>query len=252
MFGRDYILLGTQSGTIVLFDTGNMAELCEYKIPGAPCIHDLSTDGCELYATTSKGMFCFLLAPWRQRRVLETLMETAQKSDRWLSEIKKFPFDFRYVIPSVKFVHFVDMCTRGDTRVKQTWRQKVVVQSLMKMHRRAELITEACLQRIVNAADEHKPLFKCVICQSSTVHGTEGKSLFIIRSCLHRFHKDCIHSLIDAQPSVNDFTMNNWALETSLQCPMCRKPFEKSDVVFDPMSTDQCIYASSCEEDGDK
>ena len=252
MFGRDYIVLGTNAGTVVLFDVTRMAEISVHKIPGSPCIHDLQSDGCELYVTTSKGLHCILLAPWRQQRVLETLMDTATKSDVWLNQIKKHAFDFSSVVPTVKFLHFVDMCTRGEVRVRDTWRQKAVIQALMKLHRRAESLTEACLQRIVDTSEKRKPPFKCSICQSSTVCGTDDNSLFIIRSCLHRFHKKCIHTLIDAQPSVNDFTMNNWALQTNLQCPMCRNPFQKDDVVFDPISTEQCIYASSCEEDGDE
>lgn len=251
-FGKQYILTGSYDGRIVFFDVVKMKEIATYDIEGSPAIHDFEVDGCELYVATSSGTHVFFLLPWNQERVLDTIMETAARSKHWMKEVKKFPFNFQNLVPTVQFVHFVDMVTRGETSINSVWRSDTVVQALMAMYRKTETIASACVRRIVTAKqDRNQALFTCTICQSSTVNDTMDKRLYIIKNCLHRFHYRCLESLIDSQPEVNTFTMENWALETHLQCPVCRTPFQRADTMFDPISTKLCIYDSGTEDDDD-
>lgn len=248
IYGSKFVIIGTVKGTVVLFDFVCMCEIATVKLPGNPAIHDFSVDGCELYVCTDKGVFVLFVVPWNQETVLHALLETSSNSEAWSKAIKKFPFKFDKIMPTIQFVHFIDMCTRGEKRISDTWRHKNVISALMKMNRRTEALSTACVQRIIDSVSKREAPFQCAICQSSSVNESDAKKLYIIKPCLHRFHNECIHRLIEALPDVNDFTMHNWALETRLQCPICRTQFTPSDVAYDPISTKHCLYTSSNEE----
>ena len=239
VFGKSFLILGTASGTIILFNLLRMMEVYVMAIPNAT-ISDIFIDGVMLYVSTKdNGVFVVSLSPWKQERHLNTLTKIAENNEAWRKEITRFPHDFDNTLPSLALVKFVEVCTRD--RIPEAFRHERIVDAFLQHSKKSKILVRMCIERFMQSSREESR-FSCAICQSSTVD--LENPLDVIKTCLHRFHHTCLQNLMNSQPRLNDFTMRNWALATNLKCPICRTQFTAGDVAPDLISTNLCIYRS--------
>lgn len=242
LWGSHYIIMGSVKGTIVLFNLVKMKEVYVFHNDRIGFINHLYVDGILLNVSTNEGIHVVSMLPWKQERVIETLTSIGNTSPSWLRKISSFPYDLNQIHPNRQFIQFIEMCTRfGNINV--SFKSNYILNMLLNMHKKCGPVVLICLRRLVTETKPKEPLFKCAICQSSAVD-EDKKNLSVVTTCLHRFHTQCVNNLIESIPDLNVFTRTNWALNSSLKCPVCRTPFTKNDCKLDPFSTKQCIYSS--------
>ncbi len=217
-----------------------MQEEEVFTIPNTQHIHHLYIDGVLLHVSCDDGLKVLSINPWKCEKIVQSLTSVCRLDDTWKNKCSKFNFDFKNAKPSHQLVNFINICTTD--KVKSPFKNKHIVDTLLNMYNYSPKIVGPCIQRILNA-NKVEPNFTCAICKSSHVDEEDHK-LGIIVTCLHRFHYSCLQRFIDSIPGFNSFTMENWALEAQLKCPICRSGFKKEDFKPDPTSTKQCIYSS--------
>ena len=156
-----------------------------------------------------------------------------------------------HLILTMSFLKFVELCTRKT--VSQSFYHKKVINTIMKHHATSRLLSDICIKRLIHSSKgTNLPPFRCTICQSSTVKSTGCNSIDVITTCLHRFHKGCLENLIEAQPGLNEYTREQWSLDSPLKCPICRCKFDPSHIKHDAVFTDLCIYSSDLSDSEDE
>lgn len=246
-WSSNYIVTGSANGTLSLFNMQKMKETEFIVLPKSTTIVHLNMDGPHLYVSTNRGVFLVTIDVWRQMKMLDTLTSLFNSSEVWKKRIVTFPFEFTNVVKSERFLKFVELCTRE--KVSSAFRSTPVVETIMNHSQSSSKLATVCLHRLIKDKPKESA-FKCTICQSSTV--SLENHLDLILPCLHRFHHTCLKGLVDAQPTLNEFTQRNWALESTLKCPICRIEFTKDQIKRDMVSTNLCIYESDFEDNEDE
>lgn len=89
--------------------------------------------------------------------------------------------------------------------------------------------------------------FTCMLCLGSS-SSPKRFPISALKTCMHRFHTKCIQEHISKTREWDDECQQNWALRVTLKCPICREPYNRSDVVDDKFTADLCKYISDDEE----
>lgn len=89
--------------------------------------------------------------------------------------------------------------------------------------------------------------FTCILCLGSS-SSPKRFPISALKTCMHRFHTKCIEEHITKTREWNEECRHNWALNVTLKCPVCREPYNRSDVVDDKFTADLCKYISDDEE----
>ena len=89
--------------------------------------------------------------------------------------------------------------------------------------------------------------FTCMLCLGSS-SSPKRFPISALKTCMHRFHTKCIEEHITKTREWDDECRHNWALNVTLKCPICREPYNRSDVVDDKFTADLCKYISDDEE----
>ena len=89
--------------------------------------------------------------------------------------------------------------------------------------------------------------FTCMLCLGSS-SSPKRFPISALKTCMHRFHTKCINEHISKTREWDDECQQNWALRVTLKCPICREPYNRSDVVDDKFTADLCKYISDDEE----
>lgn len=89
--------------------------------------------------------------------------------------------------------------------------------------------------------------FTCMLCLGSS-SSPKRFPISALKTCMHRFHTKCIEEHITKTREWDDECRHNWALNVTLKCPICREPYNRSDVVDDKFTADLCKYISEDEE----
>lgn len=90
--------------------------------------------------------------------------------------------------------------------------------------------------------------FTCTLCLGSS-SSPKRFPISALKTCMHRFHTRCIEEHISKTREWDNECQQNWALHVHLQCPICREPYNRSDVVDDKFTADLCKYISESEDE---
>jgi hypothetical protein len=256
--GNDTLAIGCESGRIILtpLDENDTKDYFDYRGVNNKAIKQLVYRAPYIIALTSDYQVFLMLYQERQIEVAaECLIELSKQHDwkLFLTREKYTPIVQRILIEGMtarphiprpeNFANIIEMCLQNDNNCK-AWCKKEILDIL----RTGATFSPKKFRPLLNKLFCFSGLkFKCTLClgQSSS---PKRFPISAITSCMHRFHTKCIDEHCKKAVEWDDECQQNWALRVTLACPICREPFNRTDLVEDKFTAELCKYSSSDDE----
>lgn len=226
----EHILVGTDVGHIILWDTTDDGTFISRRLTSRPIEHILCKN---IFAMVTYGntLECLTVIP--ERAVLTCCALTCIMSWSFFWRRRMIQNVKTTVMPSAILcmrkesterlaLTIMEKCTE-EYNDRSSWCTERVFDSLI---RATSPDAQTMLERLVTFRG---PRLFCMICNDDD----KDKTISFIKSCNHRFHTCCIQELIDKQPEYHEEMQYEYALSFELKCPTCRQPFTPEDVCSD-------------------
>ena len=233
-----YILLGTDTGHIILWNTKASDSFITKKLTSRPIRHIYIQN---MFAMISFGstVECMSVVPERALLSCHTLTYLMNWSFAWRCRI--FDQVERTVIPCViscleneaawqpAFI-LAEMCT-SDYNDRAHWCTTRMFDALIRCD---SCLAKTILERLVTFRG---PRLTCMICSDED----PNEPISYLKTCHHRFHTSCLEELVEKQPEYHDELQYEYALSFELKCPTCRETFKPTDICPDVFLNDNII-----------
>ncbi len=229
VYSASYLIIGTTMGRLYLINLTTFQV--EYTTEAPAPIVQLQQRLGVLYVQTTIGINSFQFNPTKPIKFVKTLLGLAEKDENLLKVMAlniKVIDDLKVENESLLclIASFYEKTTRLPPKYLRNFTDDTISNILKASNVSPVFVNMSIVRLFKKHKQKKKSIYKCTICQSSKVN---EKNTISILPCGHHFHTGCIDKLISTLASRNEELLNEYALSTTLQCPLCRVEFTPKD-----------------------